>query len=163
NTVAWERSEAIAEALDAVLAGADRAARLETLRRMLREKVPARTATLGRWLREERQAERVAVVLAALGERPADEGRPHLEAVVRDRKHAEANRLLAVSLFVQGLDGTSGDRLLAVAEAVEDGPVLAELLRAVGGRRPARAAPLLLNKAASEAADVRARAVEALA
>src|SRR5262249_10816439 len=42
NTVAWERTEAITQALDRTLADPDRAVRLAMLRRMQREKVPAR-------------------------------------------------------------------------------------------------------------------------
>ena len=79
----------------------------------------------------------------ALRERPAGEVRPHLERVVRAGEHTTANRLLATSLFLQGLDRDGEARLLAAADAAEDGPVLAELLRAVGKRRVAAAAPLL--------------------
>src|SRR5262249_13636764 len=60
NSIAWERSAAIEQALDRVLADADAAVRLHVLRVMRREQVPARAATLGRWLKEERQADRVA-------------------------------------------------------------------------------------------------------
>src|SRR5262249_7360038 len=52
NSVPWERTGAIEEALDRALAEPDRAVRLRTLRRMLREKVPARVARLGRWFEE---------------------------------------------------------------------------------------------------------------
>ncbi len=163
NSVAWERTEAIGEALDDVLAGADRDVRLDVLRRMLREKVPAKTATLGRWLGQERQADTVATVLAALGDRPASEVRPHLEAVIGDRRHATANRLVAVAHFLRGL-GRDGERWLAVAEKVEDGPVLAELLRAAGkGGKSGGAPRLLLGKLASSSAEVRAAAAGAVA
>ena len=40
NTVAWERTEAIADALNGMLADPDRAIRLAILRRLQREKVP---------------------------------------------------------------------------------------------------------------------------
>jgi putative heme-binding domain-containing protein len=163
NATSWERSEAIERALDRVLAESDRAVRRDVLRLMLREKVPARAATLGRWLVDERQPDVVADLLAAFRDLPGGESRAHLEGVFRDRKHTGANRLLAVSLFLQGLDARSDDRLLAAAEAVEDGPVLAELLRAIGARKVAGAAPLLLRKLSATDAEVRARAVAALA
>src|SRR5205814_125997 len=134
NVTRWERSEAIEQALDRVLADSERSVRLDVLRRMLREKVPARTATLGRWLAEDHHAGGVAVVLPGVGERPGSETRPHLGSVFRERKHLTANRLLAVSLFLQQLDAVSEEKLPATAEAVEDGPVLAELLRAIGKR-----------------------------
>jgi putative heme-binding domain-containing protein len=164
NSVTWERTEAIEQALDRVLADADRAVRLDVLRRMVREKVPARTATLAAWLKDERQADNVMALLTALGARPAGESRPHLESVLRDREQSLANRLLAVSLFVQGLNAPNEDRLLRVAEAVEDGPVLAEVFRAIGKRRqPRTAGPLLVRKLTSSDAEVRASALGALA
>jgi len=164
NVTAWERTEAIEKALNRALADSERSVRLPLLRRMLREKVPAATATLGQWLKEDRDPDTASAVLAALGDRPAAEGRPHFEGIVRDRKHATANRLLAVSLFLQGLDAKGEEQLPALAEAVEDGPVLAELLRAIGGKPKLRSASaLLLLKAASPVAEVRASAAEALA
>jgi putative membrane-bound dehydrogenase-like protein len=163
NSVAWERSEAIAQALDGVLADPDRSARLDVLRRMLREKVPAGTATLGRWLKEEGDADAVSAVLAALRERPGGEARPHLEAVIRDRKHTTANRLQAVSHFLQGLEAASEERLPTVAEAVEDGPVLAALLRGAAARKSRGASQLLLGKLSSNDVEVRAAALSALA
>src|SRR5262249_23644285 len=45
NTVDWERTEAIAQALDRVLADPDRELRLAMLRRMQREKILVRLAT----------------------------------------------------------------------------------------------------------------------
>src|SRR5262249_18975172 len=70
NTVAWERSDAVEQALDGVVAD------LAVLRRMLREKVPARAATLGRRLAEERDADAVAALLGAFRGRPGGEARP---------------------------------------------------------------------------------------
>src|SRR5262249_12555858 len=102
-------------------------------------------------------------ILAALRDRPGEEARPHLEAVLRDRKQSAANRLLAASLFLQGLDATAAQKLVTIAEAVEDGPVLAQLLRSIGPRTLTAGAPLLLAKVGSPAADVRAAAVGALA
>jgi putative membrane-bound dehydrogenase-like protein len=163
NSIAWARTEAIEQALDRLLAEADRTVRLEVLRGMLREKVPVRTPTLARWLREEDRPDGVAAILAALRNRPGGECRPLLESILRDGRHTTANRILAASLFLQGLDPASEDRLVATAEAIEDGPVLAELLRGVGTRRPPRAAGLLLRRWTSPDAEVRAAAVASLA
>jgi hypothetical protein len=88
NSVTWERTEAIAQALDRVLADPDSAVRLAVLQHMQREKAPIRSATLGRWLADEHQPDRVAALLAALGGQPAAEVRQYLEAVVRDRRHS---------------------------------------------------------------------------
>lgn len=163
NSVDWERTAAIERALDSVLGDADRTVRLDALRRMLREKVPAKTASLGRWLTEEHQPESVAVLLAALHDRPSAETRTHLENVIADKKHAVANRLAAATAFVQGLDAKSEGHLLDVSKALEDGPVLGELLRAIGQRKLRAGGPLLLTKLESMNAPTRASAVAALA
>lgn len=161
-TVAWQRTEAIAKALNDAVAGADGAERIEILRRMTREKVPLRTASVAAWIREEHQADRAATLLAALTDSPADQVRPHLEAVIRDRKHAMANRVQAVALFVAGLTPETADRLRLLSEAVEDGPVLAALLRAFGSR-PKSPTALLFQKLASSDAEVRIATIAALA
>ncbi|OAI48037.1 hypothetical protein AYO44_01130 [Planctomycetaceae bacterium SCGC AG-212-F19] len=162
-TLAWERTEAITAALDRVLTDPDRTVRLEILRRMLREKIPAQTATLGKWLREDRDPDRVGAILQALQDRPGAETRLLLEEVVRSKDHARANRVQAVAMFVSTLDADSEARLLRLAEDVEDGPVLAGLLEATAARPKLAANPLLLRKVASPDADVRAQAIATLA
>src|SRR5262249_3184947 len=111
NTVAWERTEAIEQALRQALADPDRTVRRDVLHRMIREKITVPTSVLGSWLQEERQPNGVAAILAALRERPAAESRPHLESVIREREHAAANRLLAAALFTEGLEAGSQERL----------------------------------------------------
>lgn len=162
NTVAWERTDAIAAALDRVLADADRAVRLAVLKRMQREKVPVGLAALGRWLVEERDAERVAGLLASLRDQPAGETRKYLNTVIREKQQSPANRLAALILFVQGIDEASASSLLELAGALEDGPVLAEALRQSGKFPKLGAAPLLARKVKSSEAVVRAAAIEAL-
>ena len=162
NTMVWERTEAIAGALDRVLADPDRGLRLAVLRRMQREKVPVRLATLGRWLADEHQPDHVAAILTALSDQPAAEARRYLEAVVRDRRHSPANRLTALALFVGGLDGADPAPLLELAQALEDGPILADALRRIGKYPKLPAVALLTRKLSSPEAEVRAAAIEAL-
>ncbi len=162
NTVAWERSEAIAKSLDRVLADRDRAVRLAVLRRMQREKVPICLATLGQWLRDEYEPGHVTAILAALSDQPAAEVRPYVEAIVRDREHSPANRRHALALFVRELDGAAAAKLLAVAQTLEDGPVLADAIGRVSKYPKLPAAPLLIRKLNSPEAEVRAAAIEAL-
>jgi putative membrane-bound dehydrogenase-like protein len=162
NTVEWERTEAIAAALDRVLADPDRAVRLAVLRRMQREKVPIRLVTLGKWLQDEHQPDRVAAILVSLGDRQATEVRRYLETVVQDRRHSLANRRAALALFVGGLDEVSPAPLLALAQALEDGPILAEALRRTGKYPKLSAVPVLTRKLSSPQAEVRAAAIEAL-
>jgi putative membrane-bound dehydrogenase-like protein len=162
NTVAWERTETIAQSLDRVLADRDPGVRLAVLRRMQREKVPIRLATLGQWLKDEYQPDRVAAILTALTDQSPVEVRPYVEAVVRDRRHSAANRCQALALFVRGLDGTAATSLLALAQTLEDGPVLADALRRVGKYPNLPATPVLLRKLSSPEAEVRAAAIAAL-
>lgn len=162
NTVVWERTEAIAETLDRVLADPDRAVRLDVLRRMQREKTTIRLTTLTRWLQDEYQPEAVAAILSSLSDWPAAEVRPYLEAVVQDRRHSPANRRTALALFVRGLDEVSPAPLLALAEALEDGPILADSLRRIGKYPKIPAVSLLTRKLSSPDAEVRAAAIEAL-
>src|SRR5262249_39447853 len=145
-----------------VLTDRDPALRLAVLRRMQRERVPIGLATLGQWLKDEYQPDRVAAILAALRDQPAAEVRPHVNAVVRDLRHTPANRRTALALFVRGLDETAAAPLLALAQALEDGPVLAEALGRVSKYPKLPAAPLLIRKLSSPDAEVRAAAVEAL-
>jgi putative heme-binding domain-containing protein len=159
NTRSWERTLAIEQALDRALGGNER---LDVLHQMQREKVPARANTLGSWLESEPRAESVAAILTALSITPEGESRPHLVRVLQSRKQTQANRLQAVALFVRGLDERNAG-LLAAAEAVEDGPILVELLRALAARKAATAARLLTAKLDSANSNVRASAVAALA
>ncbi|MBI1914303.1 MAG: HEAT repeat domain-containing protein [Planctomycetes bacterium] len=163
NMVAWERTSAIEKALDGVLGDHDPVVRLAVLRRMQREKIPARLATLGRWLREEENAERLAVLVDALREHPAGMTRELLESAIGEKRKPVAGRLAALALFDAGLDETSEQRLLTLARSLEDGPVLAESLRLLSKRPRVKTSRLLLDKLTSSEATVRSAAVEALA
>src|SRR5262249_5080441 len=126
NTVAWERTSAIEKALDGVLGDRGPAVQLAVLKRMQREKIPARLATLGPRLREEENAERLMVLVDALREHPAGATRELLESVIGERKKPTSGRLAVLALFATGLDESSEQRLLVLARSLEDGPVLAE-------------------------------------
>lgn len=164
NSVTWAKTDAIEQALNDYLASSrDRGARLETLRRLSREKVPVKGDTLGKWLGSESDAATVTVLLEAMRGRPGGETRSDLEKVLQDRKRTTANRQLAAAIFVEGLDAKGEARLLAMAKAVEDGPILSALLRALGGRKMTASTKLLVEKTSSKDAEVRACAAEALA
>jgi putative membrane-bound dehydrogenase-like protein len=163
NTVAWERTEAIEKALDGALADRDGALRLFVLRRMQREKISPRLATLDRWLREEAEPDRVIVLVDSLRDHQPHATRELLEVVIGDRKKPKAGRLSALALFTAGLDDTSEQRLIALARSLEDGPVLAEVLRQFGKRSRLKSSRLLLDNLGSTNPSVRAAAVESLA
>jgi putative membrane-bound dehydrogenase-like protein len=162
GTVEWDRTRAIGAALDRCLADPDRATRLVVLRRMRREKIPTKLVTLDRWLREEDKEEALGTLLDVLRDHLAAQTRKLLEAVVSDRKKPASARLQALALLAGGLDGDSEKRLLALAGGLEDGAVLAAVLRQLGGRSRLDAAQILLGKLGAARASVRAAAVEAL-
>jgi len=163
NTKAWEKSAAIETALDRTLGEPDRGVRLAVLRRMERERIPTRSETLIRWLRDERESESVAAILSSLNGAPPGPARDALEAVVCERAHTITNRLAALALLVRGLDGSSEGRLLEIAGSIEESAVLAETLRHIGRRPELNSRDLLLGKLRAATAPVRAAATESLA
>ena len=83
NQVAWERTEAIAVALNRMLSHSDPELRLAVLKQMQREQVPASLKALGQWLKEEGDPERVAALLDFLRDQPAADVQQYLEPVIR--------------------------------------------------------------------------------
>jgi putative membrane-bound dehydrogenase-like protein len=162
NTLAWEKTEAIAAALDQTLANPNRKLRLAVLGRMQREKVPVRLATLGKWLEDEHDTDRVAAILVSLGDYPAADVRGHVEKVVRDALHSVANRRTALTLFIRGHGTMAAEPLLALAQGLEDGPVLADVLGKLRNDPNVPAVPLLVAKLRSRQPVVRAAAMEAI-
>lgn len=163
NTVAWERTAAIEQALDHLLADADHNLRLVVLRRMLREKISTRLGTIAAWLATELEPAAVAAILESLREHPADNSRESLARLVADPNQSSPNRLTALGQVVGGIDEASAGRLLDLAVAVEDGPVATELIRQLGRHPRLKASSLLLGKLKSTAAQVRAAAIDTLA
>jgi putative membrane-bound dehydrogenase-like protein len=162
NTVRWERSDAIVQALDRVLADPDREVRLAVLRRMNREQIATRLPTLESWLRSEHDPGAVAAILDSMRGHPAGQTRRLLEALLSDRTHTTANRKAALDLWAGGLDDASERRLLEVAGSLEEGPVLAAVLRTIGARPKLPSSSLLIDKLSSRDPELRAAAVEAL-
>src|SRR5262249_17704693 len=140
----------------------DRAVALAVLRRMSPERIPTRLATLTAWLREERDPERIAALLDSLDEHPAPATRESLQAAVAGRTKPPTARLAALSHLVVRLDAGIEPVLTTLAGAVEDGPVLAEVLRQAGKRPGLNAVALLRAKLDSPDGDVRAAAIESL-
>ena len=163
NTIGWPKSEAISEALNALLADNDKSVRAFVLKRMQREKLTARLESLVAWLNDETEPDSLLVLLDALGQHPPLSIREHLEMLVADKKKPDAIRQSALKLFVSGLDETSQERLLVVAKSIEDGPVLAEALSALRRFAKLELAEFLLKKLTSPDAGVRGRAIEILA
>ncbi len=162
NTVAWERTAAVEQALDRILQDPDRKVRLAVLRRMRREKVPVRLATLAQWLKHEHEPDAVTAILDSLREKPADQLGDILDRVIVDREHSPTNRSTALSLLAKAIGEPDRGRLLKLADVVEDGPLAAELLRELQ-KRPLGSEKLFLAKLSSSEAVVRVAAIDALA
>jgi putative membrane-bound dehydrogenase-like protein len=160
NPLAWDKTEAIAAALNRALQDSDLAVRYTILQRMQREKITARLETLSRWLEQDLAAEHVAAILPALAEHAKRHG--ILAAVVREKKHAEAIRLLALKLFVQGPENDAKPQLRHMIELLEDGPVLAEAMRQVAKYPELDPGPFLVKRMASPQPQVRIAFIEAL-
>jgi putative membrane-bound dehydrogenase-like protein len=163
NSVTWERTEAIVQALNNALADSDRSVRLAMLQRMQREKIPALPSALSPWLQKEHEPAAVIVLLNALRYQPAATARPYLDAIVRDQRHSSANRAMGLALFVGSLSETSADLLLKLVAALEDSSVMAEALRSMAKFPKLQCTGVLASKLHSSHAEVRAAAIDCLA
>jgi putative membrane-bound dehydrogenase-like protein len=162
NGEMWERTTQIEQALDRVLRDSSAAVKLSTLLRMQREKVPVQLQTLQKWLESERGETAVAAILESLKEHPRNLLEQTLSDIISTRDHASANRLAALAQFVNGLEPPRAARLVDLAAAAEDGPVLAEMLRQLGRHPQLDSDGLLGDRLQSPDAAVRTAAVGAL-
>jgi HEAT repeat protein len=162
STVAWDRTAAIEQALDRALGDEDRTVRLAVLRQMQRENVSVTMERLAAWLGDERGEEAVAAILSSLPAEPAEFRRALLKQVVTDRDQAAANRLKALDLFLAEQSPPGAKTLQGLIKVVEDGPVLAALLRPLQAATGTGSMQYLNQKLDSPAPEVRVAAVEAL-
>ncbi len=173
NTVAWERTELIEQALDRLLADSEKAVSVDVLKRMQREKIPTKLATLAAWLKEDDQPAAQALILTALREHPAEARRENLQAFLTDTRQIAASRIVAFAMWSEGLAADRESRLLAIAPLLANDQLLAEVLRALGQRDNADTDPkpevsqpvatLLLSSTRSESPIARAAAIEVMA
>jgi len=164
DSVAWEATSRIGTALNSAIRDAhDSAVRAFAARRMLREEVPIELETLRQWQAHETEADAVAAIVEALTRQPPEHARDLLASIVSAPSHQNENRLAALTTFVEGLDAKTEGRLLDLAVALDEGPVLAAVLREAAKRPSLEVAPLLLAKLDSMDSDVRAAAAESLA
>jgi len=162
NTVAWERTDRIGKTLDRALADTDHSVRIRALQRMRRENVLIPLAALSDWLRSETNSARVAAILEAVQTYPADRIRSLLAEIIASKSRTDQNRLTAIGLLKRGMNENNEDQLIDLADATEDGPVLAAILVEIGSRPRVSGNRLLLNKLDSQKPEVRAAALEAL-
>ncbi len=189
NSVAWERTEFIEQALDRLLVDRNASVRLIVLQHMQREKIPTRLMTLATRLRDETQPEEQreilaprlrdeaqqkeqALILTSLREHPVDARREILESFITDVRQSAPLRMTALTMWCEGLGAEREARLLGLAKPLVNDRVLADLLRELF-RRDAGANPktaiapeaktLLLDCTRDSVSVVRATAIEILA
>ena len=163
NSEPWERTDAIVKALDDYLANSKNADRGRILERMRREKVPVQLPTLTQWLKVETQATTVATILTALRDYPLAETRLSLESLVRNANQTSTNRIAALDLLLSDSGEDVPARLASYVNTLEDGIVLADVLRRLGSLpRFEPGAKTIASKLQSADAGVRAAALDAL-
>jgi putative heme-binding domain-containing protein len=108
NTESWERTEAIANALDRTLSDPDRDVRLATLQQMERAKIRVASETLARWLRGETRFENVAAILASYESTKASQ--------VQEKSAPERHKRLSQLALAEGGDAVRGRGIFLNAE-----------------------------------------------
>jgi putative heme-binding domain-containing protein len=161
-TLDWLGTAKIVAVLNDTLADKNHDIRAFALRRMRREGVTPELSRLANWMREETDGERVAGILVGLTSADASAARPILREVVLRKALPVANRLSALSAFTASLPSDDMDSLVAFGEQLEDGPVLAAVLKEFGNRPKLAATDLLLAKLGSSSAEARAAAIRSL-
>src|SRR5262249_33490535 len=101
NTVAWEKTTAIEETLGRVLGDPDKKVRVAILKRMQREKVAIQPQVL----------------------------RESLAGIIGDKEHDTPSRQLALTMLSEQLGDMASTVMLDLAKTLEDGPVLADVLK----------------------------------
>lgn len=163
NPAAWERTPQIEQSLNQAIQDSDSAVRARVVRRMLREEVPVSLPSLTQWLNTEFGSDGVAAILDALTKRPVAEVRGLLEKILTGEMHAIPNRLRALARFTGELDPGAEQRLVEIGRDLPDGPVLAEVIKALGKVPANEVATVLLSRLHSKDRDVRAAVVKSLA
>ncbi len=134
NTVEWEKTELIEQALDRLLADSDKAVRLEVLKRMQREKIPTKLETLSAWLKDEDDPEKISAVLDALRTHPAEDRRGTLHALMMDARQLTSLRQTALKMWCESLGEGREGRLLPLTTPLANDELLADVLRELGRR-----------------------------
>jgi hypothetical protein len=153
-TVDWEKTETIELALNAALSDSDFDVRAFILARMLREGFFPELSALADWLSLDTSESHIAVVLQTLNGRDADAIQPVLERTILRQDLSESNRSIALSILLTAL-AEETQPLIQLAERLDDGPVLAAVLREFGSRRELEADDVLLQKFDSSSSVVR--------
>ena len=161
-SINWKKTPEVVTALNNSLADPDLGVRSFVLRRMRRENVKPNLSRLATWLREESDGQRVADICESLKAEDTDKTRPLLTELVLRSKLPQANRLEALAAIINGRKLDNRAELIELARKLEEGTVLATLLREFGHRPELDVDQLLCEKLESTAPDVRAESIRSL-
>lgn len=162
NSVAWDLTEPIEHTLVEVFPRRDKDS-AEVRKQILREGVPIPTATLATCLAKESDDARLAVVLDAMKER-SDESIPdHFMEVIKSTIASETIRLTALRYLIADLDEANKPGLFDLAQAIEDGVVLATVIEYFGDCPTLECDKYLVSKLQSTDGAVRSAAMHSLA
>ena len=89
---------------------------------------------LAGWIKQDDDPDRGDAILAAIAKQPPALVRSLGEETILTRRYEERNQFSALEIFVHGLDESNEARLLEIAERLEDGPVVANVLTELGHR-----------------------------
>ncbi|MDA1232332.1 MAG: HEAT repeat domain-containing protein, partial [Planctomycetota bacterium] len=160
-TVEWESTAGIEMTLNAALHDSDFDVRAFALSRMLREGIMPELTFLVDWLEDDPDEQRVNAILEALKTRDAGIVRPVLTQTIARQELSDGSRLVALSMLIDPLTDAAA-QLVQLAAKLDDGPVLASLLREFGQRPELDADDLLLQKLDSIMPVVQAEAIRSL-
>ena len=162
NSVAWDLTDAIEKNLIDVFPNRDEDS-AQVREQILREGVPIPIATLARCLAKESDDARLAVVLDAMKDN-TDESIPgHFMEVLKSTIASETIRLTALGYLIADLDKANEQRLFDLAQSIEDGMVLAEVIQYLGSRPTLECDRYLVSKLQSKDGVVRSAAMHTLA
>ena len=162
-TVDWERTTAIVEALNRTLEDPEFEVRELALGQMVREGVAPDFSRLAKWLKADKDHGRVGGILNALRSSTSPELTPLLNQIVRRTDLGHESRIAVLNLLIARWRGQNSDpRLVELGAALDDGLVLAELLREFGALPKLDANALLMSKLESSEPSVRAAAIRSL-
>ena len=166
NSVDWAFTSEIGAALAETLEDSDTEVRAFTLKRMLRERIDVPHVALKQWVHRDSDDAAVALILKALEQQPQPASKLNdlRQTIICTGSWSEKNRLAALGALTGSSDPSLDARLNDIGNVVEDGAVLAAVLRTMGRRTDQKPATgLLRNGINSKNADVRVAALESLA
>lgn len=161
-TVDWEQTAAIEGVLNRALADTDHGVRARSLSNMRREGAKIELPRLANWLPEEPSEAHGTLILETLIAADMTEALPILKHAVLLKEVSTANRIRAWQAFAKNIKPVDETLLVALAQELEDGDVLAAAFHEFGNRSHLDVNGLLQARLYDAPANVRAESIRAL-